>query len=314
MDRLLTVIIPVFNDSKHICRCLDSVLNQVIEKVEIIVVDDASTDNVNEVLYPYIESGRVKLICLEKNVGAGECRNTGMLVANTPYITFIDSDDWVDVNTYNMCLREAALEPDVICYGLVYDFVNFNHRIDKYDYRSTFYTNGEFALRMYAHTMPNEIKITPIVNNKIYRRQFLLDNNLCFSKGLRYQEDDVFTFEILSKAKTVVFVKDCKYHYCQRPNSLIHTVSEFSVDNFNNAYLELKTFLYENSIYGKYKDEYYLKFKSSLLGIIKRILDYEPDTEIQHRLLCQLLLLIANRDDISEIMQTWNFSIIRSIL
>lgn len=314
MDKLLTVIVPVFNDEANIVRCLESLFNQTFCNMEIIVVNDASTDNTPMVLEKYQEKHPFQIISMKENSGAGCCRNTGILAAKTPYVAFVDSDDWVDMSSYTKCFEQLSDNTDVVVFGLVYDYIAQNRRDEKYYYSRNYRMPGEFALNIYAHTIPNEIKITPIVNNKVYRRQFLLDNNIFFHEELRYQEDDVFTFEVLARAAMVSFVNGCSYHYCQRNDSLIHTVSEHSIRSFISAYLTLETTLRSNGMFEKHKSAFYLKFKGSLLGVIKRILDYETDAKKRNKLIHLLLDLLIKNYDIPEILDTINFSAIRSIL
>lgn len=314
MNNLLTVVVPVYNDSANISRCLKSLFNQTFSAMEIIVVNDASTDDTLEVLKAYQQDHQFQIINMKENSGAGCCRNVGILKSTTPYVTFIDSDDWVDIDTYSKCFELISNWPDVIIFGLVYDYLQHNHREEKYHYSRVYKIPGEFALGIYAHTIPNEINITPIVNNKIYRKQFLQDKGIQFHELLRYQEDDVFTFEVLAQAGMVVFVNGCNYHYYQRSDSLIHNVSEAAIRGFVTAYKTLESNLKFHNLFAQLKDAYYLKLKGSLLGVIKRILDYEPDTKKQNALLHLLLTLLINNFDFQEILETFNFALIRSIL
>lgn len=314
MGKFLTVIVPVFNGETHIVRCLESLFNQTFDDMEVIVVNDASSDNTLAVLENYQKKHPFKIINMKENSGASCCRNTGILVADTPYVTFVDSDDWIDMSTYTRCFEQLHNNTDVVIFGLVYDYVNQNRREEKYNYSRNYTMSGEFALNIYTHTIPNEIKITPIVNNKVYRKQFLLDNDIFFHEELRYQEDDVFTFEVFTRAEIVTFVKDCYYHYCQRNDSLIHTVSELSIRSFINSYLALEAALKSNMLFEKYKHAFYLKFKGSLLGVIRRILDYESDLKKRNKLIHLLLVLLIENYNVPEILDTMDFSAIRSIL
>lgn len=314
MSKQLTVIVPVYNDQTNIVRCLESLFNQTYDKMEVIVVNDASTDNTLAVLENYRSIHPLTIINMNENSGAAHCRNIGILSAKTPYITFVDSDDWVDMSTYTRCFDQISYNTDIIIYGLIYDYVLMDRRNKKYNYSMNYKMTGEFALNIYSNCIPNEIRITPIVNNKVYRRKYLIDNNILFHEELRYQEDDVFTFEALSRASFVYFVKDCYYHYCQREYSLIHTVSEMSVRSFIEAYLILESDLISNQLFEKYKQAFYLKLKGSLLGVIRRIIDYEPRINERNRLMQLLLELVVEKYDVSEILKTIDLSVIRSIL
>ena len=315
MGKLLSVIIPVFNDEANIRRCIESIANQTaIDTIDIIVVNDASTDETLTVLNSLQNNFSFRIINMESNCGAGVCRNVGIRAANTAYVTFVDSDDWVDMSTYEHCLKQIANNHDVVIYGLSYDFAKYNYREHKYIYSRPYSITGEFALKIYAHTIPNEINISPIVNNKLYRRKFLNDNYLLFHTELRYQEDDIFTFEALLWSERVSIVNNCCYHYCQRPDSLIHSVSEVSIRSFIAAYITLKNNLEKLGIYDRYKMEYNLKLKSSLLGVIKRTIDYEQNEQRRSDLLLLLLTMFVDSFNMQEFFLTLNTSRIRSLL
>lgn len=313
-QNLLTVIIPTFNDSQNIYRCLQSVFNQSFKDIEVIVINDASTDYTLEILETYRHNHHIKIINMPQNMGAGACRNRGILEASSEYITFIDSDDWIDIGTYEKCFEQFKYNPDVIIYGLIYDYVEYNYRIKKYIYNNNYKINGEYALNIYSHTISTEINISPIVNNKIYKKEFFITNNLLFDENLRYQEDDVFTFEVFVKSHNVIFIKDCFYHYNQRCNSLIHNVSSLSIEGFVNAYKSLKNNLESQNLFNKYKTAFYLKFKSSLLGVIKRTIDYSDNQLERNKLLVLLFELISKNFDFKELLSFFDLNYIRSFL
>lgn len=244
---------------------------------------------------------------MEQDRGAGFCRNVGIAEVRTPYLTFVDADDWVDISTYARCLERASEQPDIIIYGMIYDFVQHNRQENKYVYRQDYKMPGEFALNIYAHTIPNEIRITPIATNKVYRTQFLREHHILFHEELRYQEDDAFTFLTLAKASMVRVVSGCFYHYCQRPDSLIHTVSEDAITSFVLAYQRLRVDLERADLFQKYEVAYYLKLKGSLLGVLKRVIDYEPCSKRRTHLVASLLTQLHERDDVVKILDTLDF-------
>ena len=131
-EALLTVIVPVYNDEANITRCLNSIFNQSKKNIDIIVVNDASTDNTLNVLKSYQEKCNFKIINMSKNMGASTCRNEGLCAAKTPYITFLDSDDWVDIGTYKKCCEQFYESPDIIIFGLIYDYTEYDYREKKY--------------------------------------------------------------------------------------------------------------------------------------------------------------------------------------
>lgn len=213
------------------------------------------------------------------------CRTFGIQNCRTPYITFLDHDDWIDINTYEICFNNIEPEVDVLIFGLKYEYINIDVSETKYLYNKIFTISGDYALKIYGHTIKDSFNITPIVNNKIYRLDFLQKAGIKFNKRIKYQEDDIFTFEVLLHSKKVKFISNCNYHYLQNSNSVIHTVSELSINHFIAAYSKLKEYLLKHCCFDKYKMEYYLKFKSSLKSVIHRTVEYgKSQLEIQHLL------------------------------
>ena len=117
IDPIITVVVPVFNDQDNIIRCLESLRYQTVSGIEVIVVNDASTDNTMNTLRRYQKEYQFSIIAMDKNSGAGSCRNTGILAAHAPYITFVDSDDWIDIHTYEKCREQFYEDPDIIILG-----------------------------------------------------------------------------------------------------------------------------------------------------------------------------------------------------
>lgn len=300
---ILTVVIPVYNGEKYITRALECLQNQTWKEFNIIIVNDASTDNTKSIIESYAKRNKnISVVNLSQNKGVSYCRTLGIKKCITEYITFLDHDDWVDIDTYENCCYAILANVDIAIFGLNYEYIDIDVSERKYVYDKIFTIDGEYALKIYGHTIKDSFKITPIVNNKIYKREFLIQNNICFNENVRYQEDDIFTFEALMHAHKVMFIPDSQYHYLQNPNSTIHHVSEFSVENFVAAYRTLSDYLKSKACFDKYKDEYYLKFKSSLKATIRRIVKYgHSSIEVQH-LLALLYVKLTDVIDMEDFL------------
>ena len=298
----LTVIIPAYNCEKYINKLLCSLNNQIYKDFCILVVDDHSTDGTLNALKKYNNIINLKIIPLPENHGVSYARNIGIQYAETQYITFIDQDDWIDINTFYNGSQYFKNNIDIINYGLSYDYLDYLQTEKKYIYARNFIVTGEYALKIYGHTIQDEVKITPIVNNKIYNMKFIRDNNIYFNEETRYQEDDIFTFKALLSAKSVAFIAGSYYHYLQNPNSAIHQVSETSINHFVKSYSHLQEYLKSNRKFEQYKDEFYLKFKASLKGVIRRTVEYGQNPDIIRRLLASLYKQLSINFDIEEFL------------
>ncbi len=305
----LTVVIPLFNGETYITRAIESLLNQTLKDFNILIINDGSLDNTKEIIETFAKNNKnISIINLTNNKGVSYCRTLGIKKCKTNYITFLDHDDWIDINTYEKCLTFLSKNPaiDIVNFGLTYEYLDIDVSEYKYIYQSDFFVEGRYALKIYGHSIKDNFKITPIVNNKIYKLSFLKENNLFFNKNIRYQEDDLFTFKTLIHAKNVAFISKCQYHYFQNPSSTIHQVSELSVSSFIEAYSDLKNYISKNFLFEQYKDEFYLKFKSSLKGSIHRIIRYSNNQKQTQNLLVLLYKELFKEIDLNDFLSYCN--------
>ena len=240
LRKLLTVIIPVFNTENYLERCLESVLNQSYKNIEIIAVDDASTDNSKYILEKYMKlNNNIKCIILQENHGAGNARNVGLSIANGEYIAFIDSDDWVDTNIYMSLINEMEEHSlDVALAGIIDEREDRKAWTYRYKYPFNNQISGNFAVKLLIKSNNQDIFITPMVNNKVYRKEQLQRMGLKFLVN-SYNEDDIFSFLFFKKVKKVGVVKDVFYHYFQRPTSITGLYKKRFVDDLVSAFLYL---------------------------------------------------------------------------
>ena len=212
---LLSVIIPVYNVEKYLMEAVSSILNQSWKDLEIILVDDGSTDSSGEICdeIKKIDS-RVKVLH-QKNGGLSVARNRGLEIATGEYVTFLDSDDWLDIDTYekimDFMLQEQA---DMAAFGYVKEYKGHS------DYflvpNCHFIMEHGEAFRYVAYN--NYFGI--IVCNKIIRRE--LFHSIRFPVG-KTSEDYRVTFELLEKCSKVVYDSYPYYHYRMRKGSIGHS-------------------------------------------------------------------------------------------
>ena len=207
----ISVIVPVYNAKKYIKKCLDSLVKQTLKDIEIIVVNDCSLDNVEKILDKYkAKYKNVKIYTNRKNKGIGYTRNLGIKKAKGEYISFVDSDDYLDKNYYEkMYLYAKENELDMVVSDIkkvneTYDVIGYE-RVEDFEI-SNLKTNYDLLLN---------INLGP--TNKLYKRELFTD--VLFPEDLKY-EDLAILPKLISKANKMGKVNGVYYNY------LIHSNSE----------------------------------------------------------------------------------------
>ena len=214
MDKIkVSIIIPVYNVEKYLRRCLDSVLNQTLKDIEIICVNDGSTDNSSLILEEYKKYDNIKIIN-QKNSGLSVARNTGLDNATGECVAFIDSDDFIDKDFYEKLFNNIVQHnADIACASIIRE----NDKKKKFliDYKEI-----ELAKNIRDKFLLSHAPKYNFVWNKLYRKEFIDKNNLKFVPGMIF-EDMWFTPDVLEASSTLVTVPGTYYHYWKNQNSLI---------------------------------------------------------------------------------------------
>jgi glycosyltransferase involved in cell wall biosynthesis len=189
----ISIVVPVYNSAPFLTRCLNSLCGQTLVNIEIICVDDASTDNSLSILNTFkAKDKRIKLIHNTENLGAGMSRNSAMKVASGEFIGFCDSDDYIDAEYYE-ALYKHSTDADIVRGIRVID------------------ANNRHAKNPFGCIVPS-----------IIRREFLTKNNLKFPISRNAGEDSTFKRWCYKKNPRIIECKDmkCYYHYMRREGSL----------------------------------------------------------------------------------------------
>lgn len=206
MEEKVSVIVPVYNVSAYLEECIQSLINQTYSNLEIILVDDGSTDGSGEICDRYaLSDTRIKVIHQE-NGGAGKAKNTALDVATGNYITFADSDDWLDLSFIERLLfamRSTGADIVQCAFNKV--------RKSKTEYVET-PPYGEFEVELYLNRFLKDWTGC-LLWNKLFKKELMED--LRFYEG-RVIDDEFFTYQAAMKAKKIVVISDALYYYRQR--------------------------------------------------------------------------------------------------
>lgn len=211
----ISVIVPVYNVEKYLNKCLESLVNQSYNDIEIIVINDGSTDNSQEIIVEYAQKYPEKIKYFEKqNGGLSDARNFGLKKASGDYICFVDSDDYLDKNLFKDLQEYINLDNDMIKYKMIK--VDEKYReIEKIEGPIFEPKSGEEAFNILYGT---DIMLQPAWLY-LYKRKFLEENNFDFPIGM-YHEDFARTVLIMLKAKKIVSTNIYGYYYFQSSDSI----------------------------------------------------------------------------------------------
>ena len=205
----VSVIIPVYNTEKFLRKCLDSVCNQTLQDIEIICINDCSTDGSLEILREYAgKDNRIKLIELFENGGAAKARNIGIDIAHGEYIGFVDSDDFVDLDFYEKLYNKAVETGADAVKGKLYLYdINTNK------------VYLEAWIDINDSVKKNKANFYFTFTTAIYKSSLIKEYNIRFLEGLIHFEDPYFTIMAAIHYNKLEVIDDAKYYYINNPNS-----------------------------------------------------------------------------------------------
>jgi FkbM family methyltransferase len=222
---LISIVVAAYNVGRYLAQCLDSLVNQTLKNIEIIVVDDASQDGSADIMQHYTTRypELVRLVKCERNKGLATVRNIGMRVARGEYIGFLDGDDWADIRMCEVLYRRASDNASdvVIADAAVFyeDSKTFGHFFDQHWRRAM-----DVELRRLPFDLrrePRVMLLEPVAWTKLYRRSFLEKHGLQFEEGMNSYEDMCFHFSVLLKASRISLLDEPLFFYRQnRPGQI----------------------------------------------------------------------------------------------
>ncbi|MBE6813972.1 MAG: glycosyltransferase [Ruminococcaceae bacterium] len=212
----ISVIIPVYNVEKYLAECLDSVINQTEKDIEIICVEDCSTDSSLRILHEYAKKDdRIVILQNEVNSGLSVTRNNGLNIAQGEYVLFVDSDDLIEPTLIETTLK-YAIDVDMVCFNYKeYNPQNIGNFSHSYLIEDGLYSNEDYFVES-----ADKNSFVVVAVSKLYRREFLIQNNLQFEPDMLY-EDNLFYLQCVLKANKIYSVNEQLYIYRIRQDSIM---------------------------------------------------------------------------------------------
>ncbi|MDR2408834.1 MAG: glycosyltransferase [Bacteroidales bacterium] len=263
----VSIIVPVYNIEKYIGKCLNSLVNQTLKDIEIIIVNDGSLDNSDVVINNYKKRYADKIVYIKKkNGGLSDARNTGISYAKGEYIACVDGDDYVTETMYEKLYNSAKKEnADLVECNFYNEYPNklVGKIIKPYDLK--------------------EILIKSRYNawNKIIKRELLEIYNIRYPISLQYEDVEYFC-KLVPYVRKIAFIEEPLYYYVQRDGSIVHIYDE-RTKNIFTILDNILMFYKGKGFYEKYKDQLEYVFIKTILGgsFFRMVKIHDKNTRIQ---------------------------------
>lgn len=249
MNEIVSIIVPVYNVEKYLARCMNSILSQTYKELQIIVVNDGSTDTSPTILHSYHDPRLI--IITKENGGQSSARNEGLKLATGKYVTFVDSDDWIHPNTVSSMVA-AAEKYDA-------DIVDVQYKI-VHEKRDAFNKNEEEIINVYHGEDCNTQLYLDYVPNfawgKLFRKSLIFEKQpILFPEGRLY-EDEATAYKFMKRCSTIVTLRGMGYYfYFMRSDSTVHTRSLKHAYDKLEVNKEMDVFRTDNPYWSLYKQK-----------------------------------------------------------
>lgn len=294
---------PIYNVEKYLSKCLDSILSQSYENLEIILVNDGSKDNSLSVCKAYAQQDQRIVVIDKQNEGVSVARNTGLEKATGEYVAFVDPDDWIEPEMYESMLEKAKQWDSPICLCNFYKDTKRKSQEKCFEFEEEVLVGQEVIDKLIndmigmPDLLPKYVYIMGCVWRGLYKRCFIEANKLRFIPKLTVMEDLVFMVQALLKCERVAIDHGVHYHYVQHASSTLHSynekmwtdqlvVYEHLEKSIREAGLEEQMrnrldYRYIGMIFSAIKNETFVKKDSDFKETILRMMDIFTDDTLK---------------------------------
>ncbi len=266
MEKLVSIIIPVYNAEKYIKKCIESIINQTYKNIEIIVVDDGSKDNSLNIIKKYKNDSRVKIISTQ-NHGVSFARNLGLKKCAGDFVMFVDSDDWIESNAVEVLLNAAVEQNAEIVQSSYYQdedgHIELKQRKIKQD------GIKELKEKIFLINTMNDINFGALrcVWGKIFKKEII--QNTRFDENIYLLEDGIFIYECMENIECFQFINQHLYHYRKVETSACNRFNEDQLAQYKNISNKLLRILTKDQI-----QLYYKVMLECIMTYISRLANY----------------------------------------
>jgi glycosyltransferase involved in cell wall biosynthesis len=303
----ISIIVPVFKVEKYLPKCIDSLINQTLKDIEIILINDGSPDKCGIICDNYAKKDNRVIVIHQENQGVSVARNAGIEVARGEWITFVDGDDWVENNMCELALNKAQeSEADIVIWSFFKNFINKEERIALIPGGDADLSKNKDLIQLksiyqsYYDKVLTSTVSAGVTWCKLYNAEFIRKYKLRFKKGLIRAQDTVFSINAIERASKIIYFDIPLYHYRITDSSTCSGTKyiENSIEPFNSLLNEFMNFINYYNKGTNYMDAFYARTIQVLMWHIKH--NYFHKSKKTN--------IVARREQISKLIKTEPYS------
>ena len=297
----VSIIVPVYNVEQYLGKCLDTLVRQTLTEIEIICVNDGAKDDSRKILEQYAKKDDRILIVDQENQGLSQARNKGLDFVRGQFIMFVDSDDWIDLDTCEIAVKAAEdNNADLVFWSYIREFEGKSKEKTLFFADNTVFNEEQVKKKLHrrlcgllgeelAH--PDYANAIETAWGKLYSAKYILENNVRFVDTKEIgTEDALFNLYALGYVKQAVYIKKCMYHYRKTNTSSLTSVYKKDLfPQWMNLFEKMNDYIELNSLSNDYREGLNNRIALSLLGLGLNIVSSNLKVNEKINLLEQIL-------------------------
>ncbi len=247
----VSIIVPVYNTEKYIEKCINSIMNQSYKNIEIVVIDDGSTDDSSSICKKLSKIDSRIIYKKIKNSGVSNARNYGLNISSGDYVSFVDSDDYINTKYIeNLIKLVITKKAEIVVCGLTEVNGNLKEKISIYKDMKEKYKEITYPLNIEDYLLTFEFNSSC---SQLISKRIIVDNKIEFNKNIKYGEDMLFSLECYINSKKTYYLKQFDYYYIRNDNSAmgkkdLTSINKFYDDNYVTTEIITKKYNFNSAL------------------------------------------------------------------
>lgn len=328
MNDLVSIIVPVYNVEQYLRRCVDSLIEQTYRNLQIILVDDGSTDQSRAICDEYMNCDQRVEVIHKENGGSSSARKSGMDAVSGQYVMFLDGDDWLDENTVALCIACVNDDPEIGCVLFSYTKETESTSVPMHIMDQTQLLTGDeatdkihrrlFGLSAEELNHPERMENVVSCCMKLYRTDYAKQGKYFDTALVGSCEDGLFNIYALHGCNRIFYLDQPLYHYRKRQNSLTKTFRPQLIDQWRTLFSVMDSVIHENNLSEKYREALNSRIALSITAIALNELSNPNHGAVGHIKVIRAYLkqkqyrAAVDRLDVSNMPAKWKLLLICS--